>query len=374
MKSLAVVVALVVGIAAGPSTAQPAVQLERVHRDVSLSRPLAVHVVPGDDSKLYVVEQVGRITILDRDPAATAPRVFGDIRQRVESGPNEAGLLGLAFHPDFARNRQVILSYTRPGTPLVSVVSRFLVGANGLLDPASEQVLLSLAQPYANHNGGDVLFGPDGFLYVSFGDGGSAGDPLDAGQDRNTLLGKILRLDVDRGSPYAIPADNPFARGGGRPEIFAYGLRNVWRMTFDRATGELWAADVGQNRLEEVDIIVKGGNYGWNIKEGTSEFRPRGRSFEGLIDPVAEYGRNDGCSVTGGYVYRGREIPALVGMYVFGDYCSGKIWAVAREGGRYRTLPLTQAGIRISSFGEANDGELYVVDHGGALYRLRPRR
>jgi glucose/arabinose dehydrogenase len=366
-----VAVALLSGSAA--VSAQPVAQLERVFREVSLSRPLALKVAPGDDSKLYVVEQVGRITMLDRDPAAGSPRVFADIRNRVESGPNEAGLLGMAFHPDFARNRQVVLSYTRPGSPLTSVVSRFTVGTNGLLDAASERVILTLAQPYSNHNGGDVVFGPDGFLYLGFGDGGSAGDPLDAGQDRNNLLGKILRIDIDGGAPYAIPPDNPFARDGGRAEIWAYGLRNPWRLAFDRATGELWTADVGQNRLEEVDIIVKGGNYGWNIKEGTTEFRPRGRPLTGLIDPVAEYGRADGCSVTGGYVYRGRDIAALQGTYVFGDYCSGKIWALVRDGPRFRMTLLTQARIRISSFGETNDGELYVIDHDGAIYRLRGR-
>jgi glucose/arabinose dehydrogenase len=354
---------------AAPALAQSA-RLERQWPALSFQKPVVLVQAPGDASRFYVVEQAGRILAVDRDPAATRTMLVADLRERVEDGPNEAGLLGIAFHPDFAANRRVFLSYTRAGAPLVSVIARFLMKPDGTLDTASERPVLTLDQPYGNHNGGDIRFGPDGFLYIAFGDGGAAGDPQNNGQNTHSLLGKILRIDVDRGDPYAIPADNPFAAGGGRREIFAWGLRNPWRMAFDRATGELWAADVGQNRLEEIDIIRKGGNYGWNIKEGTSAFRPAGRPLQGLIDPVAEYGRDDGCSVTGGHVYRGPAIPGLDGAYVYGDYCSGRIWALVRGGAGYQIRDLVRSRARISSFAEAADGTLFVLDHGGPVWRI----
>ena len=230
---------------------------------------------------------------------------------------------------------------------------------------------MTLDQPFANHNGGQVGFGPDGFLYIGFGDGGAGGDPRGNGQNTNTLLGAMLRIDVNRGDPYAIPPDNPFAAGGGRPEISAWGLRNPWRWSFDAATGELWAGDVGQNQVEEIDIIVKGGNYGWNMREGSSPFRGGRRPGADLIGPVAEYSHSFGCSVTGGYVYRGTEIPALAGTYVFGDYCSGRLWGLAPDGSGGRAMaPLLREDINPSSFGEALDGRLFVVDLGGALFQI----
>ena len=231
-----------------------------------------------------------------------------------------------------------------------------------------ERILLTVAQPYPNHNGGMVEFGPDGFLYIALGDGGSACDPGNRGQNKNELLGKLLRIDVDHGSPYAIPSDNPFAAGGGRPEIFAYGLRNPWRFSFDRQTGELWAADVGQHLWEEIDIVKRGGNYGWRVMEGAHCFLPREGCVRGdLIQPVSEYGHDKGrCSITGGYVYRGSRLPALRGAYVYGDYCSGEIFALV-EG---KQQLLLKTNLAIASFGQDHDGELFVVDHGGSIHRL----
>lgn len=324
----------------------------------------------------YVVEQRGVVLHVEEGKGKAMPSVFVDLRDRVDDEPNEAGLLGIALHPRFADNHKVYLSYTAPGRPLVSRIAEFTSPDGGLtLEPGSERILLSLDQPYGNHNGGNIAFGPDGFLYVGFGDGGSGGDPHGNGQNPNTLLGKLLRIDVDRAAPYAVPPDNPFAGGGGRPEIYAWGLRNPWRFSFDRETGALWLADVGQNDWEEIDLIVRGGNYGWNIREGAHCFKTRDCPSEGLIDPVAEYGHDQGCSVTGGYVYRGKALPALEGAYLYADYCSGRVWGLfARPGGSYEPRVLLEADLRISSFGEGADGELYLLDHDeGGVYRIVER-
>lgn len=355
-----------------PARAQPAIALELAFGGQRFERPVALKQAPGDAGQVFVVEQPGRVLVV---PAAGGPpSVALDIRDRVEDAPNEAGLLGLAFHPAFADNRTVFLSYTRRPAAggLESVIAAYQVRADATIDADSERIVLTLAQPFSNHNGGDIAFGPDGYLYIGFGDGGAGGDPLNSGQDVGTLLGAILRIDVDRAAPYAIPRDNPLrARRGARGEIFAYGLRNPWRLSFDRLTGDLWAADVGQNRLEEVNLIVAGGNYGWNIKEASRAFRDQGRSAAGLIDPVAEYGRELGCSVTGGYVYRGGRIPELDGVYLFGDYCSGRIWGVVTDPeGRRRVRELLRADARIASFGEIGDGTLFVLDLEGPIYRI----
>jgi glucose/arabinose dehydrogenase len=306
-----------------------------------------------------------------------------DIRDRVDAAPSEAGLLGIAFHPRFAENGEVFLSYTATGAPLISRISRFVSRDGGrTVDPASEVVILTQPQPFANHNGGQIVFGPDGFLYIGLGDGGSGGDPQGNGQNPNTLLGKILRINVDSRTPeqgYGIPPDNPFAGGGGRGEIFATGLRNPWRFSFDRTGGKLWAADVGQNAWEEVDIIVRGGNYGWNAREGAHCFEPaQGCRTEGLIDPVAEYPNAAGdCSVTGGYVYRGAAVPALAGNYLYGDFCSGKIWGLPLgANGNPSGAPrlLLDSTAQISSFAEGNDGEIYLLNFGeGTVHRVVAR-
>ncbi len=351
--------------------------LERAFPNLSFNSPVALLQAPGDESRWFVVEKGGRVLVFDNAEDASLTQTFIDIGDRVNAGFSESGLLGMAFHPDFKNNRRVIMSYTRSGSPLVSYISRFSSADGGAsLDPGSEQVLLTVAQPYSNHNGGQVAFGPDGYLYIGLGDGGSGGDPDGNGQDVNTLLGAMLRIDVDSGTPYAIPNDNPFAQGGGRAEIYAWGLRNPWRWSFDRDTGDLWLGDVGQNQWEEVDRVGLGGNYGWNIREGAHCYGGGSCSTVGLIDPVAEYSHSEGCSVTGGYVYRGTSIPGLNGVYVYGDFCSGRIWGLV-EDAQAGLVPelLVDSDFSISAFGQGQDGELYVLHFAadGAIYRLVPQ-
>jgi glucose/arabinose dehydrogenase len=349
------------------------IALERAFPNVSFNRPVALLQAPNDFDRWFVVEQGGRVLVFDNDPRVSQTSVFIDISDRVDDGPAEAGLLGMAFHPDFANNRQVFLSYTRTGDPLVSSISRFTSPDGGkTLDAASETVILTLDQPFGNHNGGGIGFGPDGLLYIGFGDGGSGGDPQGNGQNTDTLLGTILRIAVDQTPPYTIPSDNPFAQGGGRGEIYAWGLRNPWRWSFDRVTGELWVGDVGQNQWEEIDRVKRGGNYGWNIREGAHCFRAATCDTTGLIDPVAEYAHSQGCSVTGGYVYRGAAVPDLQGVYLYGDFCSGRIWGLPfGSAGTSPPRVLLDSDMAISSFGEGLDGEVYTLDHrGGALFRL----
>jgi glucose/arabinose dehydrogenase len=352
----------------------PAVQLESVFGNQVFNRPLAMYQTATDRTHWYVVEQAGRVLRIKTD--GTDRQVFVDIRSRVDSGPNEAGLLGLAFHPDFERNQRVFLSYTASDDPLVSHIAEYRLDQNATrIDPNSERIVLKQSQPYGNHNGGQISFGPDGFLYIGFGDGGAGGDPLQHGQNTNTLLGTMLRIDVDQGQPYGSPRDNPFAAGGGRAEIFAYGLRNPWRWSFDRKTGELWLADVGQNKWEEVNRIVKGGNYGWNIKEGKHCFRSHRCRTTGLIDPIVDYGHDQGCSITGGYVYRGSQIPALRGWYVYADYCSGTVWGLDTETQNPQPIVILSSGANIASFAEDHAGELYVLDHSkGRISRMVPAR
>lgn len=345
-----------------------AVALEPVFEGLSFTFPVALVQAPGDDTRWFVAERAGRVWMFANRPDVADAEMFLDISDRV-SAAGEGGLLGMAFHPRFAANGEVFISYTAPGAPLVSHVARFrLAGAS--LDPASEEALLTLEQPFDNHNGGHILFGPDGFLYIGFGDGGSAGDPLGNGQDTSNLFGALLRIDVDGGPPYAVPPDNPLVGGAGRPEIWAWGLRNPWRFSFDRATGDLWLGDVGQAQWEEVNRIQRGGNYGWNIREGAHCFAAPTCAAAGLIDPVAEYGHDLGCSITGGYVYRGGAIPSLHGAYLYGDFCSGRVWALDPATAVVRELLDTD--LNIVSFAEDQAGELYLVDGGGRLRRLVP--
>jgi hypothetical protein len=329
----------------------------------------------GDGSaRRFVLEQRGRILVLEQE--ALLPRPFLDISERVLSG-GEQGLLGMAFHPDFRRNGRLYLNYTRR-LDGATVLAEYRRGASPDQASREERILMVVPQPYPNHNGGMVAFGPDGYLYVGLGDGGSGGDPGNRAQNPDELLGKILRIDVDHGDPYGIPPDNPYSREGGRPEIYALGLRNPWRFSFDSKTGELWAADVGQNKWEEIDRITKGGNYGWRLMEGTHCFSPVFFcQSSGLQVPLLEYSHEKGrCSIIGGYVYRGRTIDSLVGQYLYGDYCSGEIFALpsTQEGGTSRDPRLVlKTSLRISSFGEDAAGELYVLDHGGGLFRLTQR-
>lgn len=319
---------------------------------------------PADDQWFYVVEQAGTVQRFKRTSPATTLQKVIDIRDRVNAG-GEKGLLGMAFHPDHPNNQRVFLSYTGncPAGGLCSYISEFSLSTNsgGLLELGDEERhLIELPQPYANHNGGQIAFGPDGKLYIGFGDGGAAGDPHGNAQNLSTLLGKLLRVDVNRGQPYAIPADNPFVgSANARPEIYAYGLRNPWRWSFDRQGGEFWLADVGQNKWEEVNVITAGGNYGWNPREGSHCYIVMDCNKSGLIDPVTEYSHEEGQSITGGYVYRGVALPQLNGTYVFGDFVSGVIWGYA-NGARY--VLLRDTGVNISSFAEDAAGELYVLD------------
>jgi glucose/arabinose dehydrogenase len=330
----------------------------------------------GDGSgRLFVLEQPGRIRVIANDQLLSEP--FLDLTGRISAG-GERGLLGLAFHPDYPENGLFFIDYTDPDGHTVVARYRVSTADPNLADPASAREVLRVEQPFPNHNGGQLGFGPDGYLYVSLGDGGSGGDPQNNGQNLGTLLGAILRLDVDGAEPYAVPADNPFVdRQGARPEIWAYGLRNAWRFSFDRESGDLWIADVGQNVWEEINLQPGnsngGENYGWRVMEGAHCFRPsEGCDRDGLTLPVLEYDHDQGCSVTGGYRYRGSELAGLAGVYTFADYCSGVVWG-AREGedGGWTSAELLSSGMRVSAFGEDEAGELYLADHGGgAVYRL----
>jgi glucose/arabinose dehydrogenase len=362
------------------------VRLQRVFTNLSFTRPVAMLQVPGDPTRFYVVEKNGSVRAFDNDPAAnTTTSFFTDSNDLVDAGPNEAGLLGMAFHPDYAGNATVYLSYTRSGP--VSFVSSYAV-VNGSIDSDTEQPLLSVNQPYSNHNGGQITFGPDGYLYIGLGDGGSGGDPDNNGQDTHTLLGAMLRIDVDGGAPYSIPPDNRFAgnpvcsdvdtgdvdTGVDCPEIYAWGLRNPWRWSFDRVTGDLWLADVGQNAWEEVNLIRRGENYGWRIREGAHCYRPANNcSTAGLVDPRAEYDHSLGNSITGGYVYRGDAIVTLRGHYLYGDFGSGRIWALEAGASNAEPVLVMDTSLNISSFAEDQAGEIYVLDYvSGEIHKLMP--
>jgi glucose/arabinose dehydrogenase len=340
-----------------------------------LERP--TYLTHAYDTRLFVVEQAGLIRIVENGQLLASP--FLDIHNRVSSTAFERGLLSLAFHPDYLQNGQLYVNYT--DLQGATVVARYQVLPDNPneVDPSSEAVVISIAQPFENHNGGQIQFGPDGYLYVAMGDGGSAGDPHNNGQDPNTLLGTLLRLDVDGAEPYEVPTDNPFLLdGSGLGEIWATGLRNPWRFSFDRFSGDLYVADVGQSAWEEINhqpAGAKGGqNYGWNQLEGTHCYLNSDCQTSGMTVPVAEYSHLEGgCSVTGGYVYRGRQFPLLNGNYFLGDYCSGIIWSLFAEAdGKWLLNPLLDSDMNISSFGEDVNGELYVLDHrGGFIYQVQ---
>jgi glucose/arabinose dehydrogenase len=324
----------------------------------------------GDGSgRLFIIEQAGLIRILQNGAALEQP--FLDLRERVDVSDNEQGLLGLAFHPDFANNGFFYVNYTKQGGD--TVIARFTASGN-TADPNSEMRLLGVKQPYPNHNGGGLAFGPDGYLYIGLGDGGSGGDPDGNGQNRKALLGKILRIDVNNGNPYAVPSDNPFGS-----EVFHYGLRNPWRFSFDALTGDLWIGDVGQGEYEEVDFLPAGAaggvNFGWNRYEGMHDYESGGE-IENYRPPLFEYSHNDGCSVTGGYVYRG-AMPEWQGVYFYADFCSGDVWGALRllsagEETAVSTI-LFQTGAQVTSFGVDESGEVYLVDRGGNIMRLTRR-
>ena len=334
-----------------------------------LTRPVDLKS-PGDGTgRLFIVEQHGRILILQNEQILQKP--FLDIANEVGSSGNEQGLLGLAFHPNYAQSGFFFINYTDNNGN--TVIARFHVSSDpNVADPSSETALLHVQQPFPNHNGGSLAFGPDGYLYAGLGDGGSGGDPYGNAQNMNVRLGKILRIDVDHGNPYAIPDGNPFPTGSA-PEVWAYGLRNPWRFSFDKATGDLYIGDVGQDAWEEIDFLPAGSpsstDFGWNLMEGNHPYK--GQNQPNFTAPVAEYNHQvGGCAVTGGYVYRGAALPEWQGIYLYGDYCSGIVWGLIHSTNGWQSQVLFQTGFNISSFGQDESGELYIVDLKGAVYRL----
>jgi uncharacterized repeat protein (TIGR03806 family) len=387
-------------VAPAPPPNTSAVQFARVFSSVSLSAPIFLTQAPGEPDTVYVVERNGRIKSFPKkdDVADSEVKTVLDIVTRVDT-EGEGGLLSMAFHPNWAQNREAFVSYTENGvangSPLRSVIARFKSNDGGkTLDPTSEQRVLTVDQPAANHNGGHIAFGNDGFLYIGFGDGGGAGDPYKTGQPLNSILGKFVRIDVDVpfAQKYKIPASNPYAaeapcnlntsayRGPANAkcaEIYASGMRNPWRFSVDNVTGELWAGDVGQGEWEEVDKVVLGGNYGWSIREGAHCYNAQNCNTAGLIDPVVEYDHGEGKSITGGYVYRGSSVPSMVGRYIFGDFSSSTIWAVGYDpvtGKAKADVINTGVVATLASFGQTLDGEVYAVNIGaGAIFQLKPQ-
>ena len=378
----------------------PKLKLVNAFPNLKFKRPLWMEQLP--DGRTFLLEQRGKVFILPKNASGKSTQLFFDIEARKPYVKDEEGLLGMAFHPQFAKNGKFYAFYSAHN-PLRSVVSEFHVSKTNRnkIDVSTERVLLTIARPFWNHDGGCILFGPNGKLFITHGDGGSREDPKDNGQNLATLRGTILRIDVDRPTsarPYSIPHDNPFVgRRGARAEIWAYGLRNVWRMSFDRVTGELWAGDVGQDYWEEVNLITKGGNYGWRTREGFHESRSKKggvlstqhKNPEKLLNPVIEYPHtpalakqskfnqhSHGLSITGGYVYRGKAIPALRGAYVYGDYKSGTVWAFHQRAGKVTEYSqvIGPNPIRlIASFAEDNAGEQYLLGFQGNIYRLEAK-
>jgi glucose/arabinose dehydrogenase len=352
-------------------------------------RPIVLTHAGDGSNRNFVATQHGVIHVFPNDVNAAKTSVFLNIEKKVlyKDEENEQGLLGVAFHPKYKANGEFFVFYTVRSAKLTNILSRFKVSKDdpNRADPASEEEILRIERPFWNHDGGTIVFGPDGYLYVALGDGGAANDPFNNAQNRKTILGDILRIDIDHKEPgkaYAIPKDNPFVgETDVRPEIWAYGLRNVWRMAFDRKTGALWAGDVGQNLYEEIDIITKGGNYGWKLREGLHPFSPKGVGVRSdLIDPIWEYHHDVGKSITGGLVYRGQQLPKLQGVYLYADYVTGRIWALRYDAAKKRVVanqPIRDRNLPIMSFGEDERGEAYVMTYsvnGQGIYRFIPSK
>ncbi|MBC8001198.1 MAG: PQQ-dependent sugar dehydrogenase [Opitutaceae bacterium] len=367
------------------ASALPAVELKLAFPNLVVNRPLAICEAPDKTGRLFLIDQAGRLLILPKDRNGSETQVFFDISDRKPYVDNEEGLLGFAFHPKYASNGRFYVYYSQQN-PRRSVVSEFKVSSNdpNKADPKSERILMEIPQPYPNHNGGTAIFGPDGFLYIALGDGGAANDPQNNAQNLSRLLGKVLRIDVDSKSgelAYGIPKDNPFVgQSEACPEIFAYGVRNPWRMSFDQKTGLLWAGDVGQNKWEEVDIIAKGGNYGWRVREAFHPFNTNDVVKGPYVEPLIEYPHNPawstnhlpGLSITGGYVYRGSKLPGLQGVYLYADYAMGTIWGLRYEDGRVIAngpLHVHPKGVmpirNVAGFGEDSHGEVFIVTFEG---------
>lgn len=371
------------GDSVGPDDEPPPVEfdpdaygLEEAFPQLSFVQPLYITDAGDGSGRLFVVEKRGVIRVFPNDPSASSSEIFLDIRGQVDDSGSEEGLLGLAFHPDFESNGHFFVNYTASGPPR-TIVSRFTVPGPGEGNPGGETEILSFGQPFDNHNGGHMAFGPGGLLYIAAGDGGSGGDPFGNAQDRTTLLGNILRIDIDGsegGRNYAIAPRNPYADNdrGYREEIYAWGLRNPWRFSFDSSTGQMIAGDVGQGRYEEIDIIRNGENYGWNIMEGAHCYNASSCDTTGLTLPVWEYPHGDNNrSVTGGYVYRGSELPGLEGKYIYADFVSGRVWALdLSDPEAPRNYELLGPGPNISSFGTDSGNELYLTAFDGNIYRL----
>jgi uncharacterized repeat protein (TIGR03806 family) len=369
----------------GRPDALTSMKLVRRFPALSFQRPVFLTSPKDGTKRLFVVEQFGKIYVFPNKNNVTTQerKLFLDIGSTIlgkhNGGGNEEGLLGLAFHPNFKQNRTFYIYYSARN-PRRSVIASMKTSANDpdKADTSTEQVIMTVDQPYSNHNGGMLAFGPDGYLYISLGDGGSAADPKQHRQNLGTLLGSILRIDVNKqanGKNESLPADNPFVgQANAKDEIWAYGLRNVWRFSFDRESGDLWAGDVGQSQLEEIDIIVRGGNYGWRTMEGTKCFIPSTNcNKSGLILPIVEHGRSEAKSITGGYVYRGTRLPELTGAYIYGDYVTGLMWAIRYDGSKLlEQKRIIEGGQNIASFGEDENGELYILTFSGGIYWLEP--
>lgn len=360
----------------GPHDPIKEVTLERVFSNLELKRLTNLLHTPSHPDHIFVTSQSGQIHMLPNDPETTRSRIFLDLGNRVNTSNNEEGLLGLAFDPEYSTNGHFYVHYSADG-PRRSVISRLSLSNDEAMqgDIETEVIILEISQPYGNHNGGQIAFGRDGYLYIGLGDGGAGGDPLGNGQNTNNLLGTILRIDVNNVSQnqgYEMPPDNPFLDTDGvRDEIWAYGFRNPWRFSFDRETNLLWVADVGQNKWEEINIVERGLNYGWNTMEGNHCFDSNQCVNENLQMPVAEYGRSEGCSITGGFVYRGDQIKWLNGVYIYGDFCSGKIWGlrVYQQTIQEHGL-LVDSALNITSFGEDASGTIYVLSRNEGIYKI----
>ncbi len=368
----------------------PDIDFEVAFPNLKVERCAAIEHPRDGTDRLFVLEQPGRVAWFENMAEAKEKRLALDLVAKVRSRGNEEGLLGLAFHPRVRENGRVYLQYSTSDPPKEpnpkkvvnrrNVISRFAMNKDRTaIDPASEEVLLEVKQPYENHNGGVLQFGPDGFLYIGLGDGGAANDPHGNGQKTDTMLGKFLRIDVDRpaaGKKYGIPKDNPFVgRPGYLPEIWSIGWRNPWGYHFDRKTGDLWSGDVGQDKWEEICIVRKGGNYGWNIREAFHEFRPPKGPPPAFVDPVVEHDHGVAKSITGGCVYRGRKHPEWDGLYFYGDFVTGHMWALRWDGKKLveNKLLFTLPGKQISIFGEDRDGEVYFASFDGKVYKFKPK-
>lgn len=383
------VLVLSAGLAAAEVDTSPMpIESVRAFPNLTFERPLLLtHAGDGSD-RVFVASQLGQIHVFPNDQEVSTASAYLDIRDRVmyKDAENEEGLLGLAFHPEYAKNGQFFVYYTTREKPHLSVISRFRVSADdpNRADPQSEEVIMRIQQPFWNHNGGTIVFGPDGYLYIGLGDGGLRDDMFGNGQNLSTLLASILRIDVDHRDgdrPYAIPSDNPF-RGAkasnGKDaceEIWAYGLRNVWRFSFDRRTDVCWAADVGQDTWEEINLIERGGNYGWNAREGRHRFGPKGSEpRDDLIEPIWEYNHALGKSITGGHVYRGERLPKLVGWYLYADYVSGQVWALKYDAETKQVVAnrtIRGNEMPVTSFGEDQSGDVYFTTDVGKVHRFQ---